>query len=187
MLVAAATLALLVSCCSAMVDDCQITHMGAVHLVPDNVHCGDGDNILHDKVCSAGECVDRFRVQHFRWKNDKHIEYIVCRQPGVAATASDTLSIFVECDTVNTEDGAWQAEGKRLTTSFSVHLAEGDCWQPHEEDMFLEKPSAADELPEMIMCRGRVMTAETAASAEGEVDTCMTAFSYEYSNYMRYY
>lgn len=178
-------LALLLACAAhAMVTDCmEETHADGTNVpMPDGLHCGVGENLLHDLVCLSGECVDRVRVQHMRWMSYGRLEYVVCRQRGQAATAGDLLLAEVSCArNVDVRNGATKSSGA-FARMFELVLNEGQCWTAPKDAIALEAPDAASH--ELVVCQGVVRPAHAVPGVE---DVYRTAFSYEHPSYMRYY
>lgn len=173
---------LLACAAHAMVTDCmeETRADGTTAPMPDGLHCGTGENLLHDLVCLAGKCVDRVRVQHMRWMSYGRLEYVVCRQRGEASTAGDLLLAEVSCArNVDVRSGGAKSSGA-FSRTFELELGEGQCWTAPKDAIALEAPDAASH--ELVVCQGVVRPARGEAE-----DVYRTAFSYEHPSYMRYY
>lgn len=165
---------------NAMVDDCMIyLDDGTVHPHIDNLHCGRGNNLLHDRVCRGGYCTDRYRVQHMRWEYG-HLEYVVCRQSeGVSAQSADMVA-ELKC----ARDAGVNGGSVDFVRSFPIYLDVNECWiAPEKETTML--PLVGDDGVrghELIVCEGRVR-----ATSSVEVDIYKTAFVYDLPSYLRWY
>ncbi len=179
--------------CMMRDDSCHEMVGGKLVPVVDNIHCDQGFNVLHDRVCKAGKCVDRARAQSMRWRYGGNLEYIVCNQLSlsehvvygglVEATITCARNVSVSASGMAVSGAKDAIFKRRFDLGDLTHLA---CFTAPLEAMHLEPISSAGE-DELVVCESHVIARKHPTQEREIIDTYRFGFSYNHATYSRYY